>query len=75
MNKFDNLKTKIKTQLEKYNAKYSTLEFEYEEYVKKGRIKKIEHQNPGNLHLCKEILSLLIVTLLFQKSSNSISTT
>ena len=43
MAEIENLKAKIKTQLEKYNVKYSTLEFECEECAAKNRIEKIEH--------------------------------
>jgi cobalt-zinc-cadmium efflux system protein len=43
MDKIEYLKTKIKGELEKFNIKHSTLEFESEECVRKKRIEKIEH--------------------------------
>ena len=43
MDEIENLKRKIKTKLKKYKVKYSTLEFECEECIRKRRIEKIEH--------------------------------
>ncbi|MEJ2306967.1 MAG: cation diffusion facilitator family transporter [candidate division WOR-3 bacterium] len=43
MNKIEKLKTKIKRELEKFNIKHSTLEFECEECTRKNKIEKIEH--------------------------------
>jgi cobalt-zinc-cadmium efflux system protein len=43
MPEIENLKAKIKTKLEKYNVKYSTLEFECEECIQRNRVEKIEH--------------------------------
>jgi cobalt-zinc-cadmium efflux system protein len=43
MDEIENLKGKIKTKLKKYKVKYSTLEFECEECIRKRRIEKIEH--------------------------------
>ncbi len=43
MVKIENLKAKIKVKLEKYNVKYSTLEFECKECIRKRRIEKVEH--------------------------------
>jgi cobalt-zinc-cadmium efflux system protein len=43
MNKIEYLKTKIKNELEKFNIKHSTLEFECEECALKNRVEKIEH--------------------------------
>jgi len=39
----ENLKAKIKKELEKFNIKHSTLEFECKECSRKDRIEKIEH--------------------------------
>jgi cobalt-zinc-cadmium efflux system protein len=41
MNKIEKLKTKIKRELEKFNIKHSTLEFECEECTRKNKIEKI----------------------------------
>jgi cobalt-zinc-cadmium efflux system protein len=43
MAEIENLKAKIKTKLEKYNVKYSTLEFECEECIQKNRVEQMEH--------------------------------
>lgn len=43
MSEIENLKAKIKMELEKYNVKYSTLEFECEECVRKSRVERMEH--------------------------------
>ncbi|MEJ2568709.1 MAG: cation diffusion facilitator family transporter [candidate division WOR-3 bacterium] len=43
MNKIEHLKTKIKRELEKFNIKHSTLEFECKECTLKNRVEKIEH--------------------------------
>ena len=43
MGEIENLKAKIKMNLEKYNVKYSTLEFECEECVQKSKVEKMEH--------------------------------
>lgn len=43
MEKIENLKAKIKMKLEEYNIKYSTLEFECKECIRKKRFEKIEH--------------------------------
>lgn len=43
MSDIEKIKAKIKKSLEKYNIKYSTLEFECEECVQKRRVEKMEH--------------------------------
>ncbi len=43
MAEIENLKAKIKTKLEKYNVKYSTLEFECEECIRKEKVEKMKH--------------------------------
>jgi len=43
MGKIESLKAKIKKELEKFNIKHSTLEFECKECSRKDRIEKIEH--------------------------------
>ncbi len=43
MAQIENLKAKIKTNLEKYNVKYSTLEFECEECPQKRKVEKMKH--------------------------------
>jgi cobalt-zinc-cadmium efflux system protein len=43
MAEIENLKTKIKTKLEKYNVKYSTLEFECEECIQKNKVERMKH--------------------------------
>jgi len=43
MGEIEYLKTKIKKELEKFNIKHSTLEFECMECARKDRIEKIEH--------------------------------
>jgi len=43
MVEIESLKAKIKKELEKYNVKYSTLEFECEECVRKSTVEKMKH--------------------------------
>jgi cobalt-zinc-cadmium efflux system protein len=43
MAEIENLKAKIKTNLEKYNVRYSTLEFECEECIQRNKVEKMEH--------------------------------
>ena len=43
MAKIEGMKEKIKKNLEKYNIKHATLEFECEECVEKDKIKKVKH--------------------------------
>ena len=41
--KIEGIKEKIKKNLEKYNIKHVTLEFECEECIEKDKIKKVKH--------------------------------
>jgi cobalt-zinc-cadmium efflux system protein len=43
MKKIEALKSQIKNELKKLNIEHSTLEFECEECVRKGKVSKIEH--------------------------------